>query len=231
MEEMQRLERYHTTSDRLSLPPFGGTKHVKQKTKRENFPADVIRLLKKWLLENFKDPYPSAEVKMALAEQTNLTYEQVQHWFVNARMRIWRPLLKKRMESQALESRQGGGSGYPRKASQQPNTHRLAMAGSTHGSRSRKSSAPRRTKPNHGGIREDRDEYLPPPRRVVKHPPQPQAQQSPPLSSQVSTQLPAQMPPLELQLPDFNDMNSHPPWMRVPLALGGTKCQELELEK
>lgn len=64
--------------------------------KRENFASGQVAVMKKWLEDHWDDPYPSAGAKSKLARETGLTYEQVQHWFINARMRYWRPELEKR---------------------------------------------------------------------------------------------------------------------------------------
>lgn len=44
------------------------------------------------------DPYPDADTKKSLAEVTHLSYEQVTHWYINARMRFWRPLVRSRQK-------------------------------------------------------------------------------------------------------------------------------------
>lgn len=67
---------------------------------RDNFPPSVVEVLKTWLMGHFDDPYPTAQEKEHLALETGITYEQVQHWFINARMRIWRPMLKGKVKSQ-----------------------------------------------------------------------------------------------------------------------------------
>jgi len=152
-KQPRRQTQLQATTD-LPIQEKDIAKRSKQKNKRENFPADVIRLLKQWLDDHFDDPYPSAEVKMDLATRTNLTYEQVQHWFVNARMRIWRPEIKKM--TKPIRDKRGGRASSP------------SMNGSYHKRHQKKSFAT-----------------------------------------------------------EENEKVS-PKWMRVPLALGGTKCQQLE---
>jgi len=52
--------------------------------------------MEEWFSKNLDDPYPSAEVKWQLSVVTGLSYEQVQHWFINARMRKRKRMLEER---------------------------------------------------------------------------------------------------------------------------------------
>jgi hypothetical protein len=67
--------------------------------RRVYFPKSSTIELKRWLDEHHEDPYPDAKQKRDMALATGLTYDQVQHWFINARMRIWRPMLRKQKEA------------------------------------------------------------------------------------------------------------------------------------
>jgi len=72
-----------------------GNKNKKRKRgDSEAFSPAAVSVLRRWLQAHIDDPYPDAAVKISLAEATGLTYDQVQHWFINARMRFWRPLLR-----------------------------------------------------------------------------------------------------------------------------------------
>ncbi|KAF0975786.1 hypothetical protein FDP41_005113 [Naegleria fowleri] len=62
---------------------------------RGNLPKSSVDCLQKWLFDNFNHPYPSDAEKDALATETSLTLTQVNNWFINARRRIWKPLLQK----------------------------------------------------------------------------------------------------------------------------------------
>jgi len=82
------------------------------RTKRnvaESFSDAAVRVLRRWLSQHLDDPYPDALQKTALAQETSLSYEQVGHWFVNARMRAWRPMLRER--ARRLAAQQGGEDG------------------------------------------------------------------------------------------------------------------------
>ncbi|CAD7697962.1 unnamed protein product [Ostreobium quekettii] len=63
--------------------------------KRENLPKESTALLKQWLLSHMLLPYPGNEEKLALCRATNLDMAQINNWFINARVRIWKPLVQK----------------------------------------------------------------------------------------------------------------------------------------
>jgi hypothetical protein len=52
--------------------------------------------LEEWLLHHLDDPFPTAEEKRQLSRDSGLSYDQVQHWFINARGRKLKPLLAQR---------------------------------------------------------------------------------------------------------------------------------------
>lgn len=51
-------------------------------------------LFKAWFYANLDHPFPSDEVKADFADRSGLSYTQVATWFVNARKRVWKPLLR-----------------------------------------------------------------------------------------------------------------------------------------
>jgi hypothetical protein len=63
------------------------------KRRRGNLPKPVISLLRTWLINNKRHPYPSEEVKRHLARQTGLTKSQISNWFINARRRILKEMI------------------------------------------------------------------------------------------------------------------------------------------
>jgi hypothetical protein len=60
---------------------------------RGNLPKKSVEILRKWLQDHFTHPYPSDGEKENLSKITGLTLTQVNNWFINARRRIWRPLV------------------------------------------------------------------------------------------------------------------------------------------
>lgn len=57
-------------------------------------PDHAVAVLKTWLYENFLHPYPTDSDKQMLAQQTGLSKNQVSNWFINARVRLWKPMVE-----------------------------------------------------------------------------------------------------------------------------------------
>lgn len=62
--------------------------------RRGNLPKAVTLVLRDWLADHKRHPYPTDEEKLLLSQQTNLTLNQVSNWFINARRRILLPMLE-----------------------------------------------------------------------------------------------------------------------------------------
>ncbi|XP_071706039.1 BEL1-like homeodomain protein 8 isoform X2 [Rutidosis leptorrhynchoides] len=71
---------------------------------QRGLPERAISVLKTWLFDHFLHPYPSDADKHMLATQTGLTRNQVSNWFINARVRIWKPMVEEihTLETKAL---------------------------------------------------------------------------------------------------------------------------------
>jgi hypothetical protein len=80
--------------------PANDEKKLHRKVPSGGFTVDSVELLNHWFESNIDDPYPSSDVKQDLADTCGLSYDQVQHWFINARMRRWRPLLRQQAKAQ-----------------------------------------------------------------------------------------------------------------------------------
>lgn len=63
------------------------------KRKNRTLPAEASKILKEWFLNHYQHPYPSEEEKKELQEKTGLSITQINNWFINKRVRIWRPLV------------------------------------------------------------------------------------------------------------------------------------------
>jgi hypothetical protein len=76
----------------------GGVKKEEKGKKRNrglNLPRKAVRRLKEFLYDHFDNPYPSESQKSRLARELGLDVNQVNTWFINARMRLWKPLIEK----------------------------------------------------------------------------------------------------------------------------------------
>lgn len=61
---------------------------------QRGLPEHAVGVLKAWLFEHFLHPYPTDNDKQLLAKQTGLTRNQVSNWFINARVRLWKPMVE-----------------------------------------------------------------------------------------------------------------------------------------
>eukprot|EP00262_Sarcandra_glabra_P020817 TRINITY_DN845_c0_g1_i2.p1 TRINITY_DN845_c0_g1~~TRINITY_DN845_c0_g1_i2.p1 ORF type:complete len:644 (+),score=119.61 TRINITY_DN845_c0_g1_i2:585-2516(+) len=61
---------------------------------QRGLPESSVSILRAWLFENFLNPYPTDSDKIMLAKQTGLTRSQVSNWFINARVRLWKPMIE-----------------------------------------------------------------------------------------------------------------------------------------
>jgi hypothetical protein len=78
---------------------------------RRELPAGAVATLKAWLLspEHFTHPYPTPQDQIMLMQKTGIDKKQLKNWFTNARRRIWKPMLKKQLESGKLSNLSNGG--------------------------------------------------------------------------------------------------------------------------
>ncbi|XAR70265.1 hypothetical protein NMG60_11027056 [Bertholletia excelsa] len=61
---------------------------------QRGLPERSVSVLRAWLFEHFLHPYPSDVDKHILARQTGLSRSQVSNWFINARVRLWKPMIE-----------------------------------------------------------------------------------------------------------------------------------------
>ncbi|KAF3580242.1 hypothetical protein DY000_02033819 [Brassica cretica] len=61
---------------------------------QRGLPERAVTALRAWLFEHFLHPYPSDVDKHILARQSGLSRSQVSNWFINARVRLWKPMIE-----------------------------------------------------------------------------------------------------------------------------------------
>ncbi|KAJ6800604.1 homeobox protein BEL1-like protein [Iris pallida] len=61
---------------------------------QRGLPERSVTVLRAWLFEHFLHPYPSDVDKHILSRQTGLSRSQVSNWFINARVRLWKPMVE-----------------------------------------------------------------------------------------------------------------------------------------
>uniref|UniRef100_A0A0A9C0D5 Homeobox domain-containing protein n=1 Tax=Arundo donax TaxID=35708 RepID=A0A0A9C0D5_ARUDO len=101
----------------------------------------AVSVLRAWLFDHFIHPYPSEEEKKMLAIRTGLSRNQVCNWFINARVRLWKPMAEEMCKLETHISAADGGTNCTQLDSGAEPSHSgtastlpppLAMAGGHH---------------------------------------------------------------------------------------------------
>ncbi|EXB66879.1 Homeobox protein ATH1 [Morus notabilis] len=61
---------------------------------QRGLPERSVSVLRAWMFQNFLHPYPKDAEKQLLAVKSGLTRNQVSNWFINARVRLWKPMIE-----------------------------------------------------------------------------------------------------------------------------------------
>lgn len=83
----------HHLRQQRALQQLGMIQHNTWRPQR-GLPERAVSVLRAWLFEHFLHPYPKDSDKIILAKQTGLTRSQVSNWFINARVRLWKPMVE-----------------------------------------------------------------------------------------------------------------------------------------
>lgn len=67
----------------------------KSHSARANLSRQATGILKLWLHDNFEHPYPSEKEKEELMVTCDINLPQLNNWFINTRVRYWKPLVEK----------------------------------------------------------------------------------------------------------------------------------------
>ncbi|XP_027903206.1 BEL1-like homeodomain protein 7 [Vigna unguiculata] len=82
----------HQVRQQRALQQLGMMQHAWRP--QRGLPESSVSILRSWLFEHFLHPYPKDSEKTMLARQTGLTRSQVSNWFINARVRLWKPMIE-----------------------------------------------------------------------------------------------------------------------------------------
>ncbi|XP_047152989.1 BEL1-like homeodomain protein 7 [Vigna umbellata] len=82
----------HQVRQQRALQQLGMMQHAWRP--QRGLPESSVSILRAWLFEHFLHPYPKDSEKTMLARQTGLTRSQVSNWFINARVRLWKPMIE-----------------------------------------------------------------------------------------------------------------------------------------
>ena len=119
--EKEDVESNEGKEVRDNLPDPLNSKKIEKSPvhERRKIPKTSLNILKSWLLDHIDDPYPSNQEKRQLAQAAKLTFKQVSYsitriaeicyqvhnWFINARGRGWKQVLKREKFSQVVEKK------------------------------------------------------------------------------------------------------------------------------
>ncbi|XP_028756773.1 BEL1-like homeodomain protein 1 [Neltuma alba] len=95
----------HHLRQQRALQQLGMMQHNAWRPQR-GLPERAVSILRAWLFEHFLHPYPKDSDKVMLAKQTGLSRSQVSNWFINARVRLWKPMVEEMYVEEMKE--QGG---------------------------------------------------------------------------------------------------------------------------
>lgn len=99
----------HQLRQQRALQQLGMIQHNAWRPQR-GLPERSVSVLRAWLFEHFLHPYPKDSDKHMLAKQTGLTRSQVSNWFINARVRLWKPMVEEMYLEEVKEHEQNGSS-------------------------------------------------------------------------------------------------------------------------
>ncbi|KAE9606736.1 putative transcription factor Homeodomain-TALE-BEL family [Lupinus albus] len=94
---------------------------------QRGLPERSVNILRAWLFEHFLHPYPSDADKHLLARQTGLSRNQVSNWFINARVRLWKPMVEDMYQQEFKEGEGGSEEKENRNESNNSNSGQLAQ--------------------------------------------------------------------------------------------------------
>ncbi|XP_071708225.1 homeobox protein BEL1 homolog [Rutidosis leptorrhynchoides] len=77
---------------------------------QRGLPESSVSVLRAWLFEHFLHPYPNDVDKHILARQTGLSRSQVSNWFINARVRLWKPMVEEMYMEETKTNQEEGTS-------------------------------------------------------------------------------------------------------------------------
>ncbi|CAL0333952.1 unnamed protein product [Lupinus luteus] len=98
----------HHLRQQKTLQQLGMIQHNVWRPQR-GLPERAVSILRAWLFEHFLHPYPKDSDKVMLAKQTGLTRSQVSNWFINARVRLWKPMVEEMYLEEVKEQEQNHG--------------------------------------------------------------------------------------------------------------------------
>ncbi|XP_047169997.1 BEL1-like homeodomain protein 1 [Vigna umbellata] len=117
----------HHLRQQRALQQLGMIQHNAWRPQR-GLPERSVSVLRAWLFEHFLHPYPKDSDKHMLAKQTGLTRSQVSNWFINARVRLWKPMVEEMYLEEMKDHEQKGSEDKSSKSNEDSSTKMAAPA-------------------------------------------------------------------------------------------------------
>ncbi|KAJ9184573.1 hypothetical protein P3X46_004287 [Hevea brasiliensis] len=111
----------HHLRQQRALQQLGMIQHNAWRPQR-GLPERSVSVLRAWLFDHFLHPYPKDSDKHMLAKQTGLTRSQVSNWFINARVRLWKPMVEEMYLEEIKEQERNGSEDKTSKSEQNENS-------------------------------------------------------------------------------------------------------------
>ncbi|KAG4996496.1 hypothetical protein JHK84_027541 [Glycine max] len=111
----------HHLRQQRAIQQLGMIHHNAWRPQR-GLPERSVSVLRAWLFEHFLHPYPKDSDKHMLAKQTGLTRSQVSNWFINARVRLWKPMVEEMYLEEMKEHELNGSEEKSSKSGEDPAT-------------------------------------------------------------------------------------------------------------
>ncbi|KAJ1384798.1 POX domain [Sesbania bispinosa] len=109
----------HHLRQQRAIQQLGMMQHNAWRPQR-GLPERSVSVLRAWLFEHFLHPYPKDSDKHMLAKQTGLTRSQVSNWFINARVRLWKPMVEEMYMEEMKEHELNGSEDKSSKNNEDP---------------------------------------------------------------------------------------------------------------
>ncbi|KAG6422135.1 hypothetical protein SASPL_118698 [Salvia splendens] len=108
---LKAVEQKYRRQKALQLQHMGtGTTDHDSWRPQRGLPDRSLTILRAWLFEHFLHPYPSEADKHLLSRQTGLSKNQVSNWFINARVRLWKPMVEEMYQQEFKEAAAANGA-------------------------------------------------------------------------------------------------------------------------
>ncbi|KAI3504755.1 hypothetical protein L1887_26456 [Cichorium endivia] len=103
--QLSLFDKENNRHNRIALQQLGMIASPRQTWRPiRGLPETSVMILRSWLFEHFLHPYPNDSEKLMLASQTGLSKNQVSNWFINARVRLWKPMIEEMYKEEFADS-------------------------------------------------------------------------------------------------------------------------------